>query len=189
MSPHAEALLGYPLSHWLIPGFWRNIIHPADLTRAQNFCDHEVLAGRDHSLDYRVITADGRCLWVRDIVSLIEHGHEPVLRGLMIDISEAKRTEEALRLSEQKFASVFQQCPDILVIARLSDGCLLEVNEAFEEQIGLTAEDVIGQNRHQPRDMGHTRHRAGVVAALRRPPASATLKCPFVAATAKPLPG
>lgn len=145
VSPHAEALLGYPLSHWLIPGFWRNIIHPADLTRAQNFCDHEVLAGRDHSLDYRVITADGRCLWVRDIVSLIEHGHEPVMRGLMIDISEAKRTEEALRLSEQKFASVFQQCPDILVIARLCDGCLLEVNEAFEEQIGLRAEDVIGQ--------------------------------------------
>lgn len=145
VSPHAQDLLGYPLSHWLIPGFWRNIIHPADLTRAQAFCDREVAAGRDHSVDYRVITADGRCLWVRDIVSLIEHGREPVLRGLMIDISEAKRTEEALRLSEQKFASVFQQCPDILVIARLSDGCLLEVNEAFEEQIGLKAEDVIGQ--------------------------------------------
>ncbi|MCB2256424.1 EAL domain-containing protein [Pseudomonas chlororaphis] len=145
VSPHAEQLLGYPLAHWLIPGFWRNIIHPADLTRAQSFCDHEVLARRDHSLDYRVITADGRCLWVRDIVSLIEHGHEPVMRGLMIDISETKRTEEALRLSEQKFASVFQQCPDILVIARLSDGCLLEVNEAFEEQIGLSAAQVIGQ--------------------------------------------
>ena len=122
VSPHAEDLLGYPLAHWLIPGFWRNIIHPADLIRAQTYCDHEVLAGRDHSIDYRVITADGRCLWVRDIVSLIEHGHEPVMRGLMIDISEAKRTEEALRLSEQKFASVFRQCPDILVIARLLDG-------------------------------------------------------------------
>ncbi|KAF0867216.1 bifunctional diguanylate cyclase/phosphodiesterase [Pseudomonas sp. LD120] len=145
VSPHAEALLGYPRSHWLVPGFWRNIIHPADLTRAQAFCDHEVQAGRDHSLDYRVITADGRCLWVRDIVSLIEHGQEPVMRGLMIDISETKHTEEAQRLSEQKFASVFQQCPDILVIARLSDGCLLEVNKAFEEQIGLPAESVIGK--------------------------------------------
>ncbi|MEN2396286.1 bifunctional diguanylate cyclase/phosphodiesterase [Pseudomonas halotolerans] len=145
VSPHAEDLLGYPLSHWLIPGFWRNIIHPADLIRAQTYCDHEVLAGRDHCIDYRVITADGRCLWVRDIVSLIQHGHEPVMRGLMIDISEAKRTEEALRLSEQKFASVFRQCPDILVIARLQDGCLLEVNKAFEEQIGLGAAEVVGQ--------------------------------------------
>ncbi|MCF5086349.1 transporter substrate-binding domain-containing protein, partial [Pseudomonas gessardii] len=115
VSPHAEELLGYPRAHWLIPGFWRNIIHPADLTRADTFCQQETHAHRDHSIDYRVITADGRCLWVRDIVSLIKHGHEPVMRGLMIDISEAKRTEEALQLSQEKFASVFQQCPDILV--------------------------------------------------------------------------
>ena len=145
VSPHAEELLGYPRAHWLIPGFWRNIIHPADLTRTEAYCYAETRANRDHSVDYRVITADGRCLWVRDIVSLIEHGHEPVLRGLMIDISEAKRTEEALQLSEQKFASVFQQCPDILVIARLSDGCLLEVNKAFEDQVGLRAEEVVGK--------------------------------------------
>ncbi|NMX93744.1 MULTISPECIES: bifunctional diguanylate cyclase/phosphodiesterase [unclassified Pseudomonas] len=145
VSPHAEELLGYPRAHWLIPGFWRNIIHPADLTRADTFCQRETRANRDHSIDYRVITADGRCLWVRDIVSLIKHGHEPVMRGLMIDISEAKRTEEALQLSQEKFASVFQQCPDILVIARLSDGCLLEVNKAFEDQIGLSAADVIGK--------------------------------------------
>ncbi|MCE7766654.1 PAS domain S-box protein, partial [Pseudomonas putida] len=89
--------------------------HPDDALWAQAFCDSETAAGRDHSLDYRVIRADGRSLWVRDIVSLIEHGHKPVMRGLMIDISETKNAEEALRLSEQKFASVFQQCPDILV--------------------------------------------------------------------------
>src|SRR3546814_18768189 len=45
----------------------------------------------------------------------------------------------------QKFASVFRQCPDILVIARLLDGCLLEVNKAFEEQIGLSAAEVVGK--------------------------------------------
>ncbi|QLG95736.1 EAL domain-containing protein [Pseudomonas yamanorum] len=137
VSPHAEELLGYPRTHWLIPGFWRNIVHPADLTRAETFCYSETLANRDHSLDYRVITADGRCLWVRDIVSLIEHGHQPVMRGLMIDISEAKRTEEALRLSEQKFASVFQQCPDGLLLTRQRDGLLIEANEGFSRITGF----------------------------------------------------
>lgn len=145
VSPHAEALLGYPLSEWLKPGFWRSILHPEDALWAQAYCDSETAAGRDHSLDYRVICAEGRSLWVRNIVSMVEHGHKPVMRGLMIDISETKRTEDALRLSEQKFASVFQQCPDILVIARHSDGCLLEVNEAFEEQIGLQAAEVLGR--------------------------------------------
>ncbi|MGZ0899340.1 EAL domain-containing protein [Pseudomonas putida] len=145
VSPHAEDLLGYPLSDWLRPGFWRSILHPEDALWAQAYCDSETAAGRDHSLDYRVIRADGQPLWVRNIVSMIEHGHQPVMRGLMIDISETKRTEDALRLSEQKFASVFQQCPDILLIARHSDGCLLEVNEAFEEQIGLPPDQVIGR--------------------------------------------
>ncbi|HEN8801718.1 EAL domain-containing protein [Pseudomonas sp. CM27] len=145
VSPHAEDLLGFPLTEWLKPGFWRSILHPEDALWAQAYCDSETAAGRDHSLDYRVIRADGQPLWVRNIVSMIEHGHQPVMRGLMIDISETKRTEDALRLSEQKFASVFQQCPDILLIARHSDGCLLEVNEAFEEQIGLTPGQVIGR--------------------------------------------
>ncbi|NBA97711.1 EAL domain-containing protein [Pseudomonas sp. R5(2019)] len=145
VSPQAEDLLGYPVNHWRKPGFWLSILHPDDAAWAQAFCNSETQACRDHSLDYRVIAADGRCLWVRDIVSMIEQGHQPVMRGLMIDISETKKTEEALRLSEQKFASVFKQCPDILLIARLSDGYLLEVNSAFEEQIGLRAVDVIGK--------------------------------------------
>ena len=145
VSPHAEDLLGYPLNDWLKPGFWRSILHPDDALWAQAFCESETAAGRDHSLDYRVMRADGQPLWVRNIVSMIEHGHRPVMRGLMIDISETKHTEDALRLSEQKFASVFEQCPDILLIARHSDGVLLEVNEAFEEQIGLSPGEVIGR--------------------------------------------
>ncbi|MGR3995324.1 bifunctional diguanylate cyclase/phosphodiesterase [Pseudomonas sp. 1121_17] len=145
VSPHAEDLLGYSLGDWLRPGFWSSIVHPEDALWAKAYCDSETAAGRDHSLDYRVIRADGHTLWVRDIVSMIEQGQRSVMRGLMIDISETKRTEHALRLSEQKFASVFQQCPDILLIARHSDGCLLEVNEAFEEQIGLGPNQVIGR--------------------------------------------
>ncbi len=139
VSPHAEELLGYPRAHWLIPGFWRNIIHPADLVRAETYCYRETRANRDHSIDYRVITADGRCLWVRDIVSLIKYGPEPVLRGLMIDISEAKRTEEALLLSEQKFAKAFHASPDGLLLSRQSDGLLIEVNEGFSHLTGYTS--------------------------------------------------
>ncbi len=145
VSPHAENLLGYPLHQWLRPGFWRSIVHPADLDAAEAYCDVQTKLGNDHSLDYRVISADGRTLWIRDIVTLIAYGQDPVMRGLMIDITEAKQTEEALRQSEEKFASVFAQCPDILVIARLSDGCFLEANQAFVEQIGLTADQIVGR--------------------------------------------
>ncbi|MEB0042555.1 EAL domain-containing protein [Pseudomonas sp. MH10] len=145
VSPHAVALLGYPLAQWLNPGFWRSIVHPVDILQAERFCDQQTRLGRGHSLDYRVFRADGKVIWVRDIVSLIHHDQTMVKRGLMIDISETKQTEDALRLSEGKFASVFTQCPDILLIARLSDGCVLEANKAFEEQIGLNADQIIGR--------------------------------------------
>ncbi len=71
------------------------------------------------------------------------------MRGLMTDISDIKQTEEALRLSEDRFASVFAHCPDIMVIASLIDGQILEANNAFVEQSGLTAEEAIGKTPTQ----------------------------------------
>ncbi len=145
VSPQAESLLGYPLHQWKEPGFWQSIVHPQDLQKTEALCREAASSGNDHSVDYRVISADGRTLWIRDIVSLIKQGRKSVMRGLMIDISETKQTEEALRLSEGKFASVFAQCPDILVIASLVDGAVLEANTAFVDQIGFPVADIIGR--------------------------------------------
>ncbi|SFP06528.1 EAL domain-containing protein [Pseudomonas borbori] len=145
VSQHAEKLLGYPLTDWQRPGFWLSILHPDDAQQAMEYCLRESTAGRDHSLDYRMYAADGRVLWIRDIVTLTRSGDRTIMRGLMVDISEAKQAEQALRLSEQKFASVFQQCPDILVIARRADGRLLEANNAFEQQTGVPVAEALGK--------------------------------------------
>jgi diguanylate cyclase (GGDEF)-like protein/PAS domain S-box-containing protein len=145
VSPHAEKLLGYPLHEWLEPGFWQRHLHPDDHQRTLRDCLEQSSAGKDHALEYRLLAADGRIVWVRDIVTLLQRGDQQVIRGLMIDISEAKQTEQALRQSEQKFASVFQQCPDILIIARRADGVLLEVNTAFTEQTGISIEQAVGK--------------------------------------------
>ncbi len=135
----------YPLADWLTPGFWLRTLHPDDRQHAFAYCKSESAAGRSHSLDYRMYAADGRIVWIHDIVTLIQHSDNAVLRGLMIDVTETKQTEQALRLSEQKFASVFQQCPDMLVIARRSDGCLLEVNSSFEQQTGISVANALGK--------------------------------------------
>ncbi|WP_061242670.1 EAL domain-containing protein [Ectopseudomonas composti] len=145
VSPHAETLLGYPLHEWLEPGFWQRHLHPDDYQHTLRSCLEQCAAGKDHTLEYRLLAADGRTVWVRDIVTLLQRDDRQVIRGLMIDISDAKQTEQALRLSEQKFASVFQQCPDILLISRRDDGVLLETNAAFTEQTGVSAEQAVGK--------------------------------------------
>ncbi len=145
VSPHAQRLLGYPIKDWLEPGFWQRTLHPDDAEHAIHYCLTESQAGRNHSFDYRMLAADGRVVWIRDIVTLIHHGDDLILRGLMIDITDAKFTEQALRLSEQKFASVFHHCPDIIVLARRVDGRLLAVNSTFEQQIGIPASEALGK--------------------------------------------
>ncbi|OOK95739.1 Sensory box/GGDEF domain/EAL domain-containing protein [Pseudomonas syringae pv. actinidiae] len=63
------------------------------------------------------------------------------MTGLMIDISD----REALRLSEGRFASVFAQCPDAMIIASLIDGHIMDANQAFVEHSGLSIEEVVGK--------------------------------------------
>ena len=141
VSPQAQSLLGYPLEHWLTPGFWHSILHPDDREWVIAQSAQKILTGQDYSMDYRVKTSDGKTLWLRDIIRITTHHQQPVLRGLMINISEAKETEEALRLSEEKFAKAFHASPDGLLLSRQSDGLLIEVNDGFSRITGYDSAD------------------------------------------------
>lgn len=65
--------------------------------------------------------------------------------GILRDISEMHKTEEALRQSEEKFATAFRTSPDAVVINRFPDGAYLEVNEGFTRLTGYTPEEVLGK--------------------------------------------
>lgn len=103
VSNRAERLLLYPLSRWLTErNFWQDHLHPDDRDWAVEFCREATLAKRDHDFQYRMIAADGRTVWLRDIVNVIVEPDGSVkLRGVMVDISEQKKAEEKLRRSEE----------------------------------------------------------------------------------------
>jgi PAS domain S-box-containing protein len=64
----------------------------------------------------------------------------------MIAVSlRRRRSEEALRESEEKFFKTFRASPMMMVIARLKDGRCIEVNAAFERQTGYQLDEVIGR--------------------------------------------
>jgi PAS domain S-box-containing protein len=60
------------------------------------------------------------------------------------DMTERKRTEEALRASEERFAKAFRSSPAMQVITRLADGRFLDVNDAFVHRFGYERAEVIG---------------------------------------------
>ncbi|HEX7124404.1 MAG TPA: GAF domain-containing protein [Thermodesulfobacteriota bacterium] len=105
VSRYAEALLGYPIDRWLGDGeFWVNLIHPDDRERAIEVCRTGMAEGRDSDFEYRVVAADGRVVWLRDMVRVVKDadGRVRQLRGVMVDISAQKEAVEALRRSEEQ---------------------------------------------------------------------------------------
>src|SRR6185436_8753033 len=65
------------------------------------------------------------------------------------DIAERKLAEAALRESEERFAKAFQASPDALVISRIADGVVLEVNDSFVSLSGYAREEIIGHSTLQ----------------------------------------
>jgi len=102
VSPRAEPLLGYPIERWLDePGFWATILHPDDRDWVVDCCATATREGRDNDFEYRALAADGRVVWLRDMVylELDEAGQARLLKGVMLDITAQKKVEDALRES------------------------------------------------------------------------------------------
>lgn len=74
-------------------------MHPEDRAEALQAVTEGAAAGRDFAFTYRVRAADGRVVWIRDLVHVVtdEAGHRR-LHGVLIDITEQKRLERAAAL-------------------------------------------------------------------------------------------
>lgn len=99
VGPQAVNLLGYPLERWREEDFWRSHLHPDDREYAAEFCLKSSRSLKDYDFEYRMITADGRAVWIHDVVSVVSVNGEPeTLRGFMVDITRRKQAEfEAAR--------------------------------------------------------------------------------------------
>ena len=101
VSQWAEQLLGYPASRWVEePDFWADHVHPDDRGWALEFCRTATGERRDHELEYRMVAADGRVVWLRELVKVIARdGQGPWLRGVMVDITPRKQAEEEVQVN------------------------------------------------------------------------------------------
>lgn len=100
VNKHVEEVLGYPVKGWLNnPSFWVEHLHPEDRERTLAFTEKAIQEQRNHELEYRMIAADGRIVWLHEIVSVIvENGVTIELVGVSGDITARKRTEESMAL-------------------------------------------------------------------------------------------
>ncbi|MDQ5988654.1 MAG: Adaptive-response sensory-kinase SasA [Syntrophus sp. SKADARSKE-3] len=61
------------------------------------------------------------------------------------DITERKKMEDSLRVSEERFSKAFKNSPNSITITRISDGKIIEGNDSVYDLLGYTHDEVIGK--------------------------------------------
>jgi PAS domain S-box-containing protein len=68
-----------------------------------------------------------------------------VLYAIINDITETKRDEEALRLSERRLDAVFNSVTETIMMLD-ADGIILTANSTAAKRVGMTVNELVGQN-------------------------------------------
>ncbi|MDZ8087592.1 MAG: PAS domain S-box protein [Nostoc sp. DedQUE12b] len=95
VGPQTVEIIGYPLSDWYTDDFWAKHMHPEDREWAIQYCQESSLSLNNYEFEYRMLAADGRVVWLYDIVNVVRDENGPqLLHGFMIDISDRKQAEQ-----------------------------------------------------------------------------------------------
>jgi PAS domain S-box-containing protein len=146
VSDIVEKMLGYKKTELLNIPVIEEMIHPDDQSTVQA-AFLKILQEGEGGAQYRHRHKDG--YWVYLEAWGTNQLENPDIRGVVVnvrDITERKLAEEELRLSEQKFARIFNLLPDMAGITRMADGCFIEVNKGFERGTGWSREEALGSS-------------------------------------------
>ncbi len=90
--------------------------------------------------DFRFTGPEGRPIWVFLSAAAIQWKGRPATLNMMTDITDRKRTEEALRESEQKFKDLCEK--SIAGIYLIQDGVFRYVNMRLAENLGYEVDEL-----------------------------------------------
>ena len=147
VSPQIEETLGFSQAEWLEnPVMWYRQIHADDKARWSLEASEMFLSGKPLRSSYRVIARDGQVVWFRCDAKMIVRpdGRPWFIQGVAFDITDLKRTEEALQ-EERNVASAILDTVGALVVVLDGEGRIVRLNRACEQMTGQSPEQACGK--------------------------------------------
>ncbi|PSB20371.1 PAS domain S-box protein [Phormidesmis priestleyi ULC007] len=118
-----------------------DLIHPDDRDRVFNQIQIALIAGTEYRSEFRLVCPDGQTRWMQDRGQpSFDASQGQCLRGVIIDITERKRAEEALQSSEERFRLATNAVDGIVFEWNLQTGQVYR-SEGLFQLIGVSVED------------------------------------------------
>ena len=108
--------------------------------------DRRLADEEDNSaLEFRIRALDGNRRWVRDVShqQRNELSETVAHRGVLVDVTDHKRTVRALRDSEEKYRAIFENVQDVYYRTDMN-GTIVEVSPAVKRHLGYERDELVG---------------------------------------------
>ena len=140
---------------------------PAADIAAQVLRERCVVALANHTA---IVTRDGREIPIEDSAAPISDSSGEVTGAVLVfhDVTQRRRADKALRLSEEKFVKAFHGNSSAMAITRLRDGMFTDVNDRYLEVTRWARGDIVGKSSVQLNIWKHPEQRDRFVGALQQ---------------------
>ncbi len=128
---------------------WLTLVHPNDREAfVARYITTMKPGGPDLDFEYRIAaTSPGEWIWLHTrgrMVRQSEAGQPLWAVGGSINITVGKRAAIELAETRDRLQNIFNDNPDVMVISRLSDGVITDVNDAFLRAMGFSRSEALG---------------------------------------------
>lgn len=147
ISPQIEQILGYTPEEWMADdGLFYERLHPDDYQRVAVEDPEKLASGVDLVDEYRLFARDGHMVWLRDMTTDVrsDEGQPLWEQGILLDITEQKEAEEALRRAAEQYREMVEQLPGVVYLEDPTGVVASYISPKIEELAGVTPEEWIG---------------------------------------------